>query len=292
TWWEGFTQLLLGALTTLLGLITGQWQLAWQGLCNIFAAGKTVIVQSFALLWEEVKAFAGVAVEAVKLLWQPVSRWLMEKVLTPLYRDFGWLWDGFRLAADLAFRATLGIWEPLAAWFTKSVVTPVTSAMSRLWSDCTNQFNHGSGSLLGTLKQYTNKMLEMFEVGANFFVGLLNGLIRALNSISIDIPDWVPKYGGSSFGIAIPMIPQLSVPRLATGAVIPPNAEFAAILGDQTRGRNLEAPEGLLREIVREEGGSREIVIRFEGSMAQLVRMLKPELELEDKRCGAQLIIG
>lgn len=43
------------------------------------------------------------------------------------------------------------------------------------------------------------------------------------------------------------------MPRLATGAVIPPNNEFAAILGDQTSGMNIEAPESLLREIFRDE---------------------------------------
>ena len=43
---------------------------------------------------------------------------------------------------------------------------------------------------------------------------------------------------------------------LATGAVIPPNREFAAILGDQRHGTNIEAPEGLIRQIVREELGN------------------------------------
>ena len=47
-----------------------------------------------------------------------------------------------------------------------------------------------------------------------------------------------------------------SVPKLATGAVIPPNREFLAVLGDQTKGNNIETPEALLRKIVREEGGS------------------------------------
>ena len=46
------------------------------------------------------------------------------------------------------------------------------------------------------------------------------------------------------------------VPALASGAVIPPNREFMAVLGDQTSGRNLEAPEDLIRQIVREESGS------------------------------------
>lgn len=43
------------------------------------------------------------------------------------------------------------------------------------------------------------------------------------------------------------------IPYLATGAVIPPNREFMAVLGDQKQGNNIEAPESLLRKIVREE---------------------------------------
>ena len=43
-----------------------------------------------------------------------------------------------------------------------------------------------------------------------------------------------------------------SIPKLAQGAVIPPNREFLAVLGDNKNGRNLEAPESLLREIYAE----------------------------------------
>lgn len=40
------------------------------------------------------------------------------------------------------------------------------------------------------------------------------------------------------------------------GAVIPPNKEFMAVLGDQKSGNNIEAPESLIRRIVREESGN------------------------------------
>ncbi|MEG0168263.1 MAG: hypothetical protein RR709_10415, partial [Ruthenibacterium sp.] len=43
------------------------------------------------------------------------------------------------------------------------------------------------------------------------------------------------------------------IPRLAKGGVLPPNAEFLAVLGDQKNGRNIETPEKLLRQILREE---------------------------------------
>ena len=69
--------------------------------------------------------------------------------------------------------------------------------------------------------------------------------------ISFDIPEWVPFIGGGHFGFNIQQAPQ--IPYLAQGAVIPPNAPFMAVLGDQRSGNNIEAPESLIRKIVREE---------------------------------------
>ncbi len=43
-----------------------------------------------------------------------------------------------------------------------------------------------------------------------------------------------------------------SLPMLASGAVIPPNAPFAAILGDQKSGTNIEAPLSMIQEAVAE----------------------------------------
>jgi len=100
------------------------------------------------------------------------------------------------------------------------------------------------------------------------------------------IQDFDPNAYNSSMG-------RVTMPGLATGAVIPPNRKFVAVLGDQTNGRNLEAPEDLIRQIVREEsGGGGATVIRFSGSLAQLARVLKPEIDKETTRAGVPLVGG
>ena len=83
----------------------------------------------------------------------------------------------------------------------------------------------------------------------------LNKIIEMINDIDFDIPDWVPVFGGKSFDINIPKVKSVKIPYLAQGAVIPPNAPFMAVLGDQRRGTNIETPEDLLRKVVREESG-------------------------------------
>lgn len=44
----------------------------------------------------------------------------------------------------------------------------------------------------------------------NAVISLINGAIGAINKLKVEIPDWVPKYGGSTFGVNIPKIPALA----------------------------------------------------------------------------------
>lgn len=83
----------------------------------------------------------------------------------------------------------------------------------------------------------------------------------------------------------------MTVPKLATGAVIPPNQEFMAILGDQRHGNNIEAPEGLIRQIVREESGGINGVLTVRPAPG-FTRHLYYELEVEKSRAGTPLVEG
>lgn len=86
-----------------------------------------------------------------------------------------------------------------------------------------------------------------------------------------------------------------AIPAHAKGAVIPPNSEYLAILGDQKSGRNIEAPEGLIRQIMQEElAGMQtpEIKIIASANEGQLIQYMKFRVAQEDKRMGMSLIEG
>lgn len=102
----------------------------------------------------------------------------------------------------------------------------------------------------------------------------------------------MPLVGGQKLGFNLSKINAPQIPQLATGAVIPANREFLAVLGDQKHGRNLEAPENLIRQIVREEtasntfGGEITIKIPVEVDGRVLFELMK-KLDLEQyKRTG------
>lgn len=100
-----------------------------------------------------------------------------------------------------------------------------------------------------------NTIIDLLNGAINIIIKGINWLIKQMNKISFDVPSWVPFVGGKSIGVNISYISENVLPRLAKGAVIPANDEFLAVLGDQTHGNNIEAPEGLIRKIVREESG-------------------------------------
>ena len=98
----------------------------------------------------------------------------------------------------------------------------------------------------GVFKSIVNGLIGALNNGLGAFSGFINdlagGVCNLLNFFGVS---------GWSFSLSIPQIPYL-----AAGAVIPPNREFMAVLGDQRHGNNIEAPESLMRQVVREEAGA------------------------------------
>ena len=129
---------------------------------------------------------------------------------------------------------------------------------------------------------------------ASICENVVNGIVDALNKLSFDVPDWVPLVGGNHFGFSLSRV---SIPRLATGTVIPPSAgEFAAILGDNNTDTEVVSPletmkEAMLEALQESGGNQKQIVLRFDGNLAELARILRPELEQEDRRAGVQLVV-
>jgi hypothetical protein len=134
-------------------------------------------------------------------------------------------------------------------------------------------------------------MLTAIEKFVNGVIAAINIMIVALNNIKFDIPDWVPSLGGKSFGLNIPTLSSITIPKLATGAVIPANKPFAAILGDQRQGTNIEAPLDTIKQAVREElqgytAGNGDVYISAEGDLDALIRQFKFRLDKENTRVG------
>ena len=236
------------------------------------------IKETASTTWDNLKETVGDAWDSVKETTSTVWDTIKEGVVTG--------WEELKSNASEKFdsvKSTISdAWDDLGS-NTTSTWDTISSGLSETWesikSTGTTAFTglSESGSnifsdLWETIKSVINSILGGIESMANGVIGGINTVIRALNSLSFTIPDWVPLLGGNTFGFNIGTLSEVSLPRLAEGAVIPPNREFLAVLGDQTSGTNIETPENLLRQIVREEsgGGSETLAALLESILTVL----------------------
>ena len=134
------------------------------------------------------------------------------------------------------------------------------------------------------------------DLGKNIIDGLLNGLKSAFESVkswASGAMDTIKSaFTGGSVKTSMPPINSASIPRLATGAVIPPNREFLAVLGDQKQGTNIEAPAAAIeaavaRGMAQYGGGNQTAILKIgEQELGRIIFKLNKD---QTQRVGIQL---
>ena len=154
------------------------------------------------------------------------------------------------------------------------------------------------------IKKTINSILGGIETMANGVIRGVNRIVSALNNLSFDIPEWVPEYGGKTFGFNIPELSEIQIPRLASGGYVAANTPRLAMIGDNKQYGEIVAPEDKMYQITfqamidalkqflqmsqmsQTQQGSGDINLIVKGDLAPLIRLLKIELEKEGTRIG------
>lgn len=164
--------------------------------------------------------------------------------------------------------------------------------------------NYGEGNtdeMMKHLKKAWAHFVNFFVGIGNAIIGVVNnlwslifdafkGTVNAIGGLVAKLGSWMGYDWELHWDAEAPLIPNIPeyVPELATGAVIPGGSPFLAWLGDQPAGKtNIEAPENLLRQIVREESSSPNFTISATGNMAPLIRYLGLKISEEQNRASA-----
>ena len=232
--------------------------------------------------WDEIKAFLVGLWESIKEIFGVVADWFKEKVIDPVVRLFNTMFGPIFEIFSNVWEDVKEVWGKAKDWFSDTVLDPIKDAFTSVWEGISDTIKGIINGIIG----FINGMIQGIVNGVNAVIGVLNKL-------NFKIPDWVPGLGGETFGFNIATMTAPQIPMLATGAVIPANAPFAAILGDQKHGTNIEAPESLLRDLIREELGRNQSrqdtihnVIKLDG------QVLYEAVKKIDKRVGTSLISG
>ncbi len=183
-------------------------------------------------------------------------------------------WDTVKATAIQVWEAIKSAWGNAWSWFKGKILDPLV-----------NGFKTVANGIIG--------FLNGLIAGA---VSAVNGIVRALNKLNFTVPDWVPGLGGKTLGFQLKELNTPKIPYLARGAVLPANKPFMAVLGDQKHGTNIEAPldtiKQALAEVLAVQDSETVVQVNFTGSLAQLARVLKPEIDIESRRRGGSLAKG
>jgi phage-related protein len=298
---------LSGIIDFLVGVFTGDWELAWQGIKEIADGAWNFIKDVVSGAWEIIKTVTKGALNIIKSIistvWNAIKA-LTSTIWNAIKKTLSGLWNSLKSTASTVFNAiktkVASVWDSVKSktsqvW--ESVTTFVSNKVEAIKNAITNKFNAAKDAvksafegIVDFIKRPINQAISI----VNNAVGMINNAIGGIESAFSFGPWTVPTPFGSKtigFHATFPRIG--TIPYLASGAVIPPRSEFLAVLGDQKKGNNLEAPESLLRQIVREESGKGQgngntYNVTVNASGRKLLDIIIDEAELRRRRNGGQ----
>lgn len=280
--------LIAGFVAALVALVsfTGHGEELIEGLKNIidgfgkffkgvFTGDLKLAAEGAKQIWEGLKQTWNAIVNSIKDAWSAFITWLQGKnpALAAIFETIGKL-----------FSDQYNAWKKILS----GLITFLTGVFTGDWKKAWN-------GVLDILKGVWNLIVGTVEGAINFIIDGINLLISALNKIHFEVPDWVPLVGGKSFGINITPVSRVSLPRLASGAVIPPNREFMAVLGDQKSGTNIETPLATMvqafKQAMNETGGmgGRSITVVMQVDKREFARAVYQANNDETQRVGVRL---
>lgn len=230
---------------------------------TVFEAFGKMLMQG---LFNGIESFIETIQKIFETLWNGIKK-TTETIWEGITTTVSGIWDGLKTAASTIFE---GISKTVGeAW------GAIKTTSGNIWGDLKKDIPEAAAKIKegihdrfvearDNVKKIFEKLADYVKKPINSAIKLVNGGIGKMNSAlgglerAFSFGPWeIPTpFGSKTIGFSAKFPRIGTIPYLAKGAVIPPKSEFLAVLGDQKNGRNLEAPEDLIRQIVREESGS------------------------------------
>ncbi len=247
-----------------------------EGIFELFTAVIVTFATAVARLLEFCKQLAVSFFEWLSGKWATVKSWF-DNIIDSINTAFEQFLANVEAGAAAAVDWVIEKWTAVKDWFS-GLWEKVASGAVAAWDGIKSAFKSVPEWFQSKFRDAWQKVKDVFSTGGRIWSGIkegiestfhtvVNAIIRGMNTI-IAVPfnkinSMLNTIRNAHFlGISpfqnmwgVNPLPVPQIPMLARGAVIPANRQFLAVLGDQRNGNNLEAPESLLRQIVREEAG-------------------------------------
>ena len=282
-------EVISGIIDFLVGVFTGDWDKAWAGIKKIGDAiwegiKKTVkttinlIANTISTVLKTIKDTVQIMLDGIALIFETVWGYIKNRVKFFIDMIQAIIEVVMVVIHDFIF----GTLEKISTKFTtifEGIKDTVSELFNGLWTN-----------MKGTI----NLIISGIEGLANGVVRGINKVINALNTLKIDVPDWVTALTGvKSFGFNIPSLSEISIPRLAQGAFVKANTPQLAMIGDNLHQGEIVAPEDKMLEMAKraaelvnnrkEDSVYMPIIIELLNKIIDILEALDLSLELDGK---------
>lgn len=229
-----FTSITEG-FSSILGVVLDWWNSGINPILQKLGTNITNLCKNILIpLVQDVIDIVGDIIDIIKILWekwlQPYIEWVGRNILpivTPVIDTIVEAVSHMANSVGYLIKGIVAVVRDVVGLI-KSLIT---GDWAGAWSYAKQIVFDMLGNVLASLYEFVSSVGSVFEgmwnyicavakAGLNTAISLVNFAIRALNKINIDIPDWVPGFGGQKFGFNLSEIPQLAHGGITTGATL------------------------------------------------------------------------
>ncbi len=198
----------------------------------------------------------------------------ISNVLAPAFKT---VFQGIILPiVDACFRGISDLWSNSLKPILTGIIDFITGVFSGNWSKAWQGVVDMLGGIFGGI-------VSVVKAPINAVIGLINSAISGLNSISVNIPDWVPGVGGKTFGVNIPEMSYLENGGILTEPTL---IGYGVMAGEKNKGRSRQAEAVIPLDTLWNEisnFGNNIVAGSYTKSIPVLEKILKA---IEDKDIG------
>lgn len=289
-------------------------------LSDVLAVAFEKVSEVAMILWKSVfvPLFNGIstlfkpALEALTA----VFNFLWKFVLVPFYKFMQYSFLTVIGAVSIAFTALWTLIKPIANWITDvfivtfknlgSTASGIIGSITKMFKGFldfitgvfTGNWSKAWQGLTDIVASTFDRLVAIVKLPINLIIESFNTMIKGLNSISIDIPSWVPQFGGKKFGITIPMIPKLadggivSQPTIAqvgeAGKEMIVPLENTSFVDKLAGALGTAVMSAMQVSNMNNTNNDKQVVIKIDGNT--IARAINPYLTKESGRVGNSLI--
>lgn len=262
TAWAAYGQPLLDGVVLAFQNLTELLQTLWTGvlqpvLTNLIAQLGALWTNTLSPLWQQLTLALGAVLNALLDLWNlalaPLLTWLAATFGPVFSQTFAAVSSAVGVAVTVIGGAVTGVLQILRG-LAEYVSNVLRGNWAAAWNGMADTLRAVWDTITATVQNAVNGLIGMVQHLANAIGSILSGIWSALSEAGNAFVGNLSPTGqwwlGRSAAPGLAYARNLPVPALASGAVIPPNRAFLALLGDQHSGTNIEAPLATIEQAV------------------------------------------